>query len=60
MGDRVEDWAIGDRVAVGWFGGNCGHTRAAGHRASPRPPTPSSASLSGSSSSTPLCSAARA
>ncbi|MCZ9351169.1 alcohol dehydrogenase catalytic domain-containing protein [Streptomyces mutabilis] len=24
-GDRVEGWAAGDRVAVGWFGGSCGH-----------------------------------
>ncbi|MEU1515577.1 alcohol dehydrogenase catalytic domain-containing protein [Streptomyces sp. NPDC005811] len=24
-GDRVEGWAVGDRVAVGWFGGSCGH-----------------------------------
>jgi alcohol dehydrogenase len=23
VGDGVEDWAVGDRVAVGWFGGNC-------------------------------------
>jgi alcohol dehydrogenase len=23
VGDGVEDFAIGDRVAVGWFGGNC-------------------------------------
>lgn len=25
LGDYVEDWDVGDRVAVGWFGGNCGH-----------------------------------
>ncbi|MEU6348482.1 alcohol dehydrogenase catalytic domain-containing protein [Streptomyces sp. NPDC047072] len=25
LGDRVEGWAVGDRVAVGWFGGSCGH-----------------------------------
>ncbi|OMI35462.1 alcohol dehydrogenase catalytic domain-containing protein [Streptomyces sparsogenes] len=25
IGDRVEGWAVGDRVAVGWFGGSCGH-----------------------------------
>ncbi|WP_042397419.1 alcohol dehydrogenase catalytic domain-containing protein [Streptacidiphilus carbonis] len=25
VGDRVEGWAVGDRVAVGWFGGSCGH-----------------------------------
>lgn len=24
LGDQVEGWAIGDRVAVGWFGGSCG------------------------------------
>lgn len=24
VGDGVEDWAAGERVAVGWFGGNCG------------------------------------
>ncbi|MCG7523265.1 alcohol dehydrogenase catalytic domain-containing protein [Streptomyces sp. OfavH-34-F] len=24
-GDRVEGWAAGDRVAVGWFGGSCDH-----------------------------------
>lgn len=24
VGDGVEGWAAGDRVAVGWFGGNCG------------------------------------
>ncbi|NBE93078.1 zinc-binding dehydrogenase [Nonomuraea sp. KC401] len=23
-GEDVEDWNVGDRVAVGWFGGNCG------------------------------------
>ncbi|MEV0017079.1 alcohol dehydrogenase catalytic domain-containing protein [Streptomyces tendae] len=23
-GDDVEGWAVGDRVAVGWFGGSCG------------------------------------
>lgn len=27
VGDGVEDWAPGDRVAVGWFGGNCGSCR---------------------------------
>ncbi|MEV4807193.1 alcohol dehydrogenase [Nonomuraea sp. NPDC049421] len=26
-GDGVEDWNVGDRVAVGWFGGNCGTCR---------------------------------
>lgn len=25
IGDGVEDFAVGDRVAVGWFGGNCNH-----------------------------------
>ncbi|MET9116677.1 alcohol dehydrogenase catalytic domain-containing protein [Streptomyces longwoodensis] len=25
MGDQVEGWTVGDRVAVGWFGGSCGH-----------------------------------
>jgi alcohol dehydrogenase len=25
LGDRVEGWTVGDRVAVGWFGGSCGH-----------------------------------
>jgi alcohol dehydrogenase len=24
VGDEVDGWAIGDRVAVGWFGGHCG------------------------------------
>ncbi|MEU3040760.1 alcohol dehydrogenase catalytic domain-containing protein [Streptomyces diastaticus] len=24
-GERVEGWAVGDRVAIGWFGGSCGH-----------------------------------
>jgi alcohol dehydrogenase len=24
-GDQAEGWAVGDRVAVGWFGGSCGH-----------------------------------
>ncbi|MEU8732904.1 alcohol dehydrogenase catalytic domain-containing protein [Streptomyces tendae] len=24
-GDGVEGWVAGDRVAVGWFGGSCGH-----------------------------------
>lgn len=28
IGDGVEAWAVGDRVAVGWFGGNCGHCAA--------------------------------
>lgn len=25
LGPGVEDFAVGDRVAVGWFGGNCNH-----------------------------------
>ncbi|MGW2173365.1 alcohol dehydrogenase catalytic domain-containing protein [Streptomyces sp. NPDC001705] len=25
LGDQVQGWAVGDRVAVGWFGGSCGH-----------------------------------
>lgn len=25
LGDQVEGWSVGDRVAVGWFGGSCGH-----------------------------------
>ena len=25
LGDRVEGFTVGDRVAVGWFGGNCNH-----------------------------------
>src|ERR1035441_4976034 len=25
IGDGVEDFAVGDRVAVGWFGGDCNH-----------------------------------
>jgi alcohol dehydrogenase len=25
LGDGVADFAVGDRVAVGWFGGNCNH-----------------------------------
>ena len=24
LGDRVEGWEVGQRVGVGWFGGNCG------------------------------------
>lgn len=24
-GEGVQGWAVGDRVAVGWFGGSCGH-----------------------------------
>jgi D-arabinose 1-dehydrogenase-like Zn-dependent alcohol dehydrogenase len=25
LGDRVKGWAVGQRVGVGWFGGNCGY-----------------------------------
>jgi D-arabinose 1-dehydrogenase-like Zn-dependent alcohol dehydrogenase len=25
LGDRVKGWTVGQRVGVGWFGGNCGH-----------------------------------
>ncbi|MFI9601215.1 zinc-binding dehydrogenase [Streptomyces sp. NPDC052043] len=25
VGDRVRGWTVGERVAVGWFGGSCGH-----------------------------------
>lgn len=25
LGDGVQGWAVGQRVGVGWFGGNCGH-----------------------------------
>ena len=25
LGDGVEGWEVGQRVGVGWFGGNCGH-----------------------------------
>lgn len=25
LGEGVAGWAVGDRVAVGWFGGHCGH-----------------------------------
>ncbi|MFJ9448117.1 alcohol dehydrogenase catalytic domain-containing protein [Kitasatospora sp. NPDC101235] len=25
LGDGVEGWQVGDRVAVGWYGGSCGH-----------------------------------
>lgn len=27
LGPDVAGWNVGDRVAVGWFGGNCGHCR---------------------------------
>lgn len=25
LGDGVKGWSVGQRVGVGWFGGNCGH-----------------------------------
>jgi D-arabinose 1-dehydrogenase-like Zn-dependent alcohol dehydrogenase len=25
LGDDVQEWKVGDRVSVGWFGGSCGH-----------------------------------
>src|SRR6202044_1616560 len=25
LGEAVEGWEVGQRVGVGWFGGNCGH-----------------------------------
>ncbi|MGW3183968.1 alcohol dehydrogenase catalytic domain-containing protein [Kitasatospora sp. NPDC001119] len=25
LGEGVEGWRVGDRVAVGWYGGSCGH-----------------------------------
>ncbi len=25
LGDRVKGWTVGQRVGVGWFGGNCGY-----------------------------------
>ncbi len=28
IGEHVEGWQVGDRVAVGWFGGSCGHCTA--------------------------------
>jgi D-arabinose 1-dehydrogenase-like Zn-dependent alcohol dehydrogenase len=28
LGAGVEDWQVGDRVAVGWFGGSCGRCEA--------------------------------
>lgn len=27
LGEDVEGWKVGQRVGVGWFGGNCGHCR---------------------------------
>jgi D-arabinose 1-dehydrogenase-like Zn-dependent alcohol dehydrogenase len=28
LGEDVHGWEVGQRVGVGWFGGNCGHCRA--------------------------------
>ncbi|WP_406430762.1 alcohol dehydrogenase catalytic domain-containing protein [Streptomyces sp. NBC_00631] len=28
MGPQVQGWEVGERVAVGWFGGSCGHCSA--------------------------------
>jgi D-arabinose 1-dehydrogenase-like Zn-dependent alcohol dehydrogenase len=25
LGDHVDGWTVGQRVGIGWFGGNCGH-----------------------------------
>ncbi|MFD1546136.1 alcohol dehydrogenase catalytic domain-containing protein [Nonomuraea guangzhouensis] len=25
IGDNVTGWSVGDRVAIGWYGGSCGH-----------------------------------
>ena len=25
LGEHVEGWEVGQRVGVGWFGGNCGY-----------------------------------
>jgi alcohol dehydrogenase len=25
LGDDVQEWQVGERVSVGWFGGSCGH-----------------------------------
>src|ERR1700694_5529326 len=25
LAEDVEGWSVGDRVGVGWYGGNCGH-----------------------------------
>jgi len=25
LGEGVDGWTVGDRVAIGWFGGSCGH-----------------------------------
>jgi len=31
LGPGVAGWSVGDRVAVGWFGGSCGHCDACRH-----------------------------
>jgi D-arabinose 1-dehydrogenase-like Zn-dependent alcohol dehydrogenase len=31
LGERVRGWEVGQRVGVGWFGGNCGYCRACRH-----------------------------
>ncbi|MCW3068867.1 MAG: zinc-binding dehydrogenase [Solirubrobacterales bacterium] len=31
LGDDVREWEVGQRVGVGWFGGNCGHCRPCRH-----------------------------
>ncbi|MFD5461841.1 alcohol dehydrogenase catalytic domain-containing protein [Kitasatospora sp. NPDC127059] len=31
LGEGVQDWKVGDRVAVGWFGGSCGRCEACRH-----------------------------
>jgi D-arabinose 1-dehydrogenase-like Zn-dependent alcohol dehydrogenase len=30
LGDEVKGWEVGQRVGVGWFGGNCGWCEQAG------------------------------
>jgi D-arabinose 1-dehydrogenase-like Zn-dependent alcohol dehydrogenase len=31
LGERVRGWEVGQRVGVGWFGGNCGYCRPCRH-----------------------------
>jgi D-arabinose 1-dehydrogenase-like Zn-dependent alcohol dehydrogenase len=31
LGEAVRGWEVGQRVGVGWFGGNCGHCRPCRH-----------------------------
>src|SRR4051794_11279812 len=31
LGDGVRGWEVGQRVGVGWFGGNCGYCRPCRH-----------------------------